>query len=404
MAILKLTALVSSIKGKVAGTVFQSSPQGQVMRPKKTAKSQVTTYSFMYYFHKSSIFTRMANNHTSVAVCEAIDNPTILGSVFSDGTRNANVTLPSQQTIISQLATQWRNLDPAAQDSWLTGAVNYPFKNKHGDTYTGSGYQVYQAVNASRLQIFLDPLDFCPTPAAIVAPTILQDWSNQFNEQTMLTSFPDGIPDGTYVQVYATPPKSAGRNSALNQALIATFLPQAAFDVPLLFCYLQKFGVPPANAKLKTVFGGKGQVNTSQMIITGTNNVLSTSFSEPKASICANDRIKVLNGFNSTIDLGNLPALSNPLKKFNLYGTQLGDPWTLTKGGADASAVQFTFNGVLETAGVIAGGCDAYGNLTGFVLEADINTGAIGGHTVTLTLACAAISFSQTCTITWFSV
>lgn len=404
MASVRYGALITEIKGKVSGTVFQGSVSGGTCKITPHSAGNKVQGWWPNKSNPQNQQCRMANVPTRVAACEAVDSPSILGYVFPDGTRNNNLNYPTQQGIISQLSTSWRSLSPEDRASWSAGAVNFPFHNRFGETYTGSGYQVYQSLNSNLINSMISPLVVCPIPETLTAPVIVIDWSNSYNASVMLVSFPDGIPDGTIVEVWATPQRSAGRNSQLNQSLIASFEPQEAFDVPLIFAYLAKFGTPRANGKVKVVFGGKGQRTGQTISIASYDYTYTVEAASLLASITPSDRLKSLSSFLTTIALGNVSALSEITRTYMLYGQQLGDPWKLQTGGADAAAIAMSFNDAPDIAGVITGACDAFGNLTGFRLVLTIDTGAVGSHTATITLSCAAISFSQICTITWTSI
>lgn len=404
MAIMKMTAIVAAIKGKISGTVFQTSPMGQVARKFPNAW-QATGAGITHWGRaRHQAGARTTNISLPIIISEASSNPDIVGFTFFDGSRNANLDFPTQQSIISQLSTRWRNLDPAQKDSWTSGAVNFPFKNKFGETYTGSGYQVYQSLNTNLINSLGVILDVCPIPAEVSAPTVVMNWDDPLKAAIMLAEFPDGIPEGTIVEFWATPQRSAGRNTNLNSTLLAVFAPQEAFNVPLLYAYQSKFGPVQANGKLKTVFGGKGQISGQRITINNGALTFTTESAGPLASLSENDRLISPGAFLSTIALGNLSSSSEYNFKRNLYGTKFGDPWKLQMGGADAALVTLTFNGEVASGGVVTGACDAFGDLPGYVLDFVIDTSSLGAKSATLTLSCAAIGFSQTCTITWTAI
>lgn len=106
---MKLTAFNAGIKGKVAGTVFQSSPWGQVLR---------------------------------TTPIDAVKSGGKLTHADAGRTINPLVS-------IAKNATRWRTLTTAQRLAWATSAVSFPFKNKWGESYTASGYQVFMSINAN---------------------------------------------------------------------------------------------------------------------------------------------------------------------------------------------------------------------------------------------------------------
>ncbi len=122
MAIMKLTAFNAGLRGKISGTIFQSSPFGQVAKSKG-----------------------VSNGGLKLTKADA-------GRV-----------IPIKKNI-TNLATAWRSLSSADRATWVTGAVNFPAKNKFGDSYTPSGFQVYMSLNMNLLNVGLTA---CPSPGVV---------------------------------------------------------------------------------------------------------------------------------------------------------------------------------------------------------------------------------------------
>ena len=47
----------------------------------------------------------------------------------------------------SNVSRLWRSLSPSAKNEWQNYSRSVPFKNKFGDTYFSSGYQVFMMLN-----------------------------------------------------------------------------------------------------------------------------------------------------------------------------------------------------------------------------------------------------------------
>jgi len=104
MALVKYGALITEIKGKVNGQVFQGGNAGFVLRNKNSRPG------------------------------------------------NDSLSRSAATNLMSQVAGSWRYLSPAERLAWSTAAENWLFVNRYGETYTGSGYQMYCAYNRRLIQ------------------------------------------------------------------------------------------------------------------------------------------------------------------------------------------------------------------------------------------------------------
>ena len=119
MARVQYGSIVTQLKGSVAGHVFQPGNVGYVLRTKG-------------YTPGNGIGARKAQN-----------------------------------LILSQVTKLWRTLSSAEITAWLNAAALWPFTDKFGNTYYGSGFQVFVAYNTALIVMEEDPV---LTPAAPVAP------------------------------------------------------------------------------------------------------------------------------------------------------------------------------------------------------------------------------------------
>lgn len=170
MALLKLTAFNAGIKGSIAGTTFQGSISGQVMKTKPTKG------------------TNDSNGKLTL----------------SDAGR-----VMQSKPALTRLASAWRNLSAANRGGWQMSVANFPFKNKWNETYTGSGYQVYMQMNINLLNMRFPPLDSPPIPAALVNGPIAAVTINAIS-RVIVTSDIDNT-DATQLQISATRSFSNGR-------------------------------------------------------------------------------------------------------------------------------------------------------------------------------------------------
>jgi hypothetical protein len=104
MGSIKFSGLVTGIKGKIGGTVFQTNRNG---------------YS--------------AKNNTGKGH----------GYVIGDG----GVARMKQNLRVATLASAWGTLTPEQRNAWINEATNWTFFNRFGDPYTPSGYELFLHVN-----------------------------------------------------------------------------------------------------------------------------------------------------------------------------------------------------------------------------------------------------------------
>lgn len=167
MASIKYSAFVTSIKGKIGGTIFQGGKAGDVVLIDPIKESAKLTKA--------------------------------------DAGRVIN-TLP----LTAQVAGLWRQLTDAQRASWTTGAVNFPAYNKFGLAYTPSGYQVFMTLNFQIKQLTGAILYECPVPITLAA---LPPFSIAQPDLTSLdVTWTGGIQTDCTVRVEATQPMPAGRN------------------------------------------------------------------------------------------------------------------------------------------------------------------------------------------------
>lgn len=234
MASIKMGAIVTDIKGKIGGTVFQGSVAGGVMKNNAAKKS--------------------TSGSSKLTKADA-------GRVF----------LP--QRTISSLASGWRSLSLSDQLSWKTAAPSFPFLNKYGVSYTPSGYQLYMSVNANLTVINQTLLTVAPTPSELVNMppfVIAQDSSTSITIDTDID-----LPPGYLAQISATVGMSAGRQPAKGDYKLIAIL--TAIDVlpfELFSAYTAVFGSLPVGSTIwfsgkltKADAGRSSQAYTANVVI-----------------------------------------------------------------------------------------------------------------------------------------
>lgn len=131
MATMKLTAFNGGMKGKIAGTIFQGGKMGQVVK-----NAPILNISKGGLIDASAAGSKLTK---------------------ADAGRGLQV-----RKYVTRIATKWRTLSVADRLTWNTGAISFPFKNKFGETYTPSGFQVFMSINIKLLKIGMDILNVIP--------------------------------------------------------------------------------------------------------------------------------------------------------------------------------------------------------------------------------------------------
>jgi hypothetical protein len=132
MASIKMGAIIEEIKGSVGGTTFQSSNAGFSMKNKGK--------------------TRGTNSMTFRASHETTHVP--------------------QQRNFAIVTKAWAGLTDVQRATWSGLLGTWQFKNKFGDVYNGSAYQIFCAANINRLTLGLSLLSVAPVKVDMVDPMI----------------------------------------------------------------------------------------------------------------------------------------------------------------------------------------------------------------------------------------
>lgn len=115
----------------------------------------------------------------------------------------------AQQAAFGNLSQQWRTLTPIQRAEWEALAPSYPFIDKFGDPYIGSGFQVFMSLNGT-LTAAGEPIlsvPFAPQTVFNPGPTTLTD----LPAGILNVQWTDAIPIVGAVNVYAGCGVSAGR-------------------------------------------------------------------------------------------------------------------------------------------------------------------------------------------------
>lgn len=163
MASAQYGVIITELKGKVAGQVFQQGNTSTILRNKGYRKGSTTNLS-------------------------------------------------SESKIRMQSVTQaWRNLDDEDRAAWSAAAENWTFTNKFGVPYQGSGFQVFSAYNNNRIVMGLAPVT---SPGAVTSSLdpgaigVDSNWPGNFS-----VAWGNALDTDNRLAIYASNMISPGRNT-----------------------------------------------------------------------------------------------------------------------------------------------------------------------------------------------
>lgn len=203
MALIKLTAIVDNISGKLNGTVFAKNKGGHYMR----SKSKPT-------------------------------NPRTAQQMAVRGAFGA-------------ISSAWRSLPEAARNAWNEIASDFPYINKLGDSKVLSGFALHQKLNRNVGLVGGETLQYPPAPQGVAS--ISEIIPNLEEEAMILTgSAISEVGQKNRVVIYATPAISPGVSNfqnRLRQILVAD-IDDLGTGINLTSAYSNLFGAPVAGQKI----------------------------------------------------------------------------------------------------------------------------------------------------------
>lgn len=208
MALIKLTAIVDNISGKLNGTVFAKNKGGNYMRSK----------------------SKPSNPKTS-----------------------AQMAVRAQFGAIS---AAWKNLTESARSAWRESASSFPYINRLGDTKILSGFALHQKLNTNLDLIGEAALTFPPEPKTpvnfgVITVTAVYD---KIKDESILKilALQSSVDTNSKTLIYATPPLSAGVENFENKLRLIGINPSNAFDsaYDANDLYEAVFGQLPVGAKV----------------------------------------------------------------------------------------------------------------------------------------------------------
>lgn len=198
MALIKFTAFLADMRGKVAGTVFTKNRAGAIARTKVTPVNPNT------------------------AVQQAV------------------------RSVLTFLSQNWRSLTAAQRTAWNNAVRNFPRNNVFGDSKLLSGHQLYIGLNGQLDAAGASLITSPPVPTGADTVTSLA-LAITVGTTTMTAAFaPTPVPAGHALIIEATSPQSPGKSNVNNQfRQLQVEAAAAATPADLWTAYIAKFGSPP---------------------------------------------------------------------------------------------------------------------------------------------------------------
>lgn len=216
MARVQYGVFVTEIKGKVQGHVLQGGNVGFVLRNKGYTKGNSSRVRFV---------------------------------------SSKNVAIVAQG---------WRTLTDVERAAWEAYAPTWPFVNKFGAPYTGTGYQVFMACNVARLTTEEDWFPDVPLSATASNPGIFTLATSTTASLTCAITIASVLNDQIFI--YASAPVSAGRNG---NNIAMRFIGNYSYDSVSTFnirsAYIAIYGSYPVGSKIFVRAEFRNEDNTYAM-------------------------------------------------------------------------------------------------------------------------------------------
>ena len=143
---------------------------------------------------------------------------------------------------LSANSAAWRALTPAQRAGWTGLGTSMVRSDSLGQSYTLQGNQAHASVNNNRL---LSTLAVVADAPALVTPSTITGVTLTLTAASFSIAYlPTPMPAATYLAVFASPQRSAGRSYEGDFRFIKISAVAGASPIVILTEYTAKFGVP----------------------------------------------------------------------------------------------------------------------------------------------------------------
>jgi len=149
---------------------------------------------------------------------------------------------------MSANSAAWRALTGAQRAGWADLGLSMVRSDSLGQSYTLQGNQAYASVNNNRL---LSTLAIVADAPALTTPAVITSATITLTAASLSIAYtPTPMPAATYLAIYASPQRSAGRNYESDFRFIKLSAVAAASPLVALTEYTAKFGVPVVSNRI----------------------------------------------------------------------------------------------------------------------------------------------------------
>jgi len=177
-----------------------------------------------------------------------------------------------QRDQLATLAAGFRALGPTVIPQWNASAVNFPIKNRLGQTIHPSGLDLYVALNVNLISIGLPTITVPPVPQDVLGFNSLSMTSVLGVVSLVFTPAPS--PTTTDTLIFATPGLSAGVSFVKSEYRLIGVMPHGtASPFNITAMYTAKFGAPIVgtqvfvNIRPVNIVSGQQQIGIFSKII-----------------------------------------------------------------------------------------------------------------------------------------
>ena len=142
----------------------------------------------------------------------------------------------------------WRSITGNQRAGWSGLGLSLTRSDALGQSYTPQGNQAYVSVNNNRLLCGLTPVQDAPAPSTPL--TITGAVITVTNAAFSIAYTPTPMPAATYLAVFASPQRSAGRSFENDFRFVKLSAAAGASPLVILSEYSAKFGAPVTGSRI----------------------------------------------------------------------------------------------------------------------------------------------------------
>lgn len=143
---------------------------------------------------------------------------------------------------LAGLSQSWRGLTAAQRAAWNAAVSDFAKTNIFGDIVNPTGFNLYQMLNNNLTRVGESAIQTPPVPAAIT-DIVIGILTAAAGAGTVSLAYTAGADDGSLIEVWATPPVSAGKSFVKSEfRLIGQFASNTVTPYVASSAYANKFG------------------------------------------------------------------------------------------------------------------------------------------------------------------